>query len=584
MNNFKNFLIFLFLSGFGLSAFSSVNAAPITAERLANAASEPHNWLTVHKDFDSSRFSNLGMINRSNVHRLVPKFTVATGGLDKKGLFGVGGNEGTPLVNDGMMYVQNPWNVVMKIDVSSGNKAKILWVFDPEVPTETGDLPVTRGVALAPGLVIVNTLDGRVIALDDESGDEVWSRQVADGEGESMTLAPIVVGENIITSNSAGDWGTRGWIESLKVSDGSKNWRLFTIPAPGEPGSETWLDDHDAWKTGGGSNWQTGSVDLEQNVYIFGTGNPVPMYDPEARPGDNLFTNSVIAADLDTGEMKWYYQFTPGDYLDYDEIGVYLLYDTKVNGEDRKVVGHFGRNGFYYQMDRNNGSFITGAQYVNELNWTAGLDPKTGKPLGYDASAPLQEYVAGGAPRRGKEAILGCPHIQGGVNFFPTSYNPILGLAYGAGMEACTEVTTAEDAAEQAANAAPGSIYIGGGTETIGKVKGSLTAIDVNTGQVFAKYQNEVLNYAGVMSTPTLTCTSWADGEVACHDAKTLDKLWSFNIGMTLSAPPMTYAVGGKQYIAVQGGGSVIVSASGMNVPELEGMQPGSTLFVFGLN
>ena len=161
-------------------------------------------------------------------------------------------------------------------------------------------------------LVIINTLDGRVIALDDESGDEVWSRQVADGEGESMTMAPVVIGDNIITANSAGDWGTRGWVESLKVSDGSKNWRMYTIPAPGEPGSETWLDDHDAWKTGGGSKWVTGSADLEQNVYIFGTGNPVPMYDPEARPGDNLFTNSVIAADLDTGEMKWYFQYTPG--------------------------------------------------------------------------------------------------------------------------------------------------------------------------------------------------------------------------------------------------------------------------------
>ena len=151
-------------------------------------------------------------------------------------------------------------------------------------------------------------------------------------------------------------------------------------------------------------------------------------------------------------------------------------------------------------------------------------------------------------------------------------------------MEACTVVTTAEDAAEQAANAKPGTVYIGGGTETTDKVKGSLSAIDVKTGKMVAKYQNEVLNYAGVMSTPDLTCTSWADGEVACHDAKTLDKLWSFNIGMTLSSPPMTYAVDGKQYIAVQGGGSVILSASGMNVPELEGMQPGSTLFVFGLN
>ena len=164
------------------------------------------------------------------------------------------------------------------------------------------------------------------------------------------------------------------------------------MPKPGDPGSETWKDDHNAWKTGGGGIWQTGSYDPATKLYIVGTGNPYPIYDPQFRPGDNLYTNSVVALNVDTGKLAWHFQYTPNDSWDFDEVGVHMLYDTTINGEKRKVVGHYGRNGFFYTLDRTNGKFIKSEKYVNDLNWTKGIDPKTGKPVEYNPKLDVQLY------------------------------------------------------------------------------------------------------------------------------------------------------------------------------------------------
>ena len=187
---------------------------------------------------------------------------------------------------------------------------------------------------------------------------------------------------------AGGEWrqarGSRGWLAALDARTGNELWRWYAVPAPGEPGSETWKDKTSAWKTGGGGMWQTGSYDPATRLTIWGTGNPSPDFDPMARPGDNLYTNSVVALDIDTGKLVWHFQYTPNDSWDYDEVGIHTLHDVTINGETRKAVSHFARNGFYYTLDRNNGSFIAGSQYVNDLNWTKGLDPKTGKPVEYN--------------------------------------------------------------------------------------------------------------------------------------------------------------------------------------------------------
>ena len=263
-------------------------------------------------------------------------------------------------------------------------------------------MPRTRGIALWEDRVIANLPDGRVIAIDRDNGKIVWDKKVARPETNSAALksssprrsSPTA---SVIVQNGAGDGGTRGWVAALDVKTGNELWRFYTVPKPGDPGSETWKDDHNAWKTGGGGIWQTGSYDPATKLYIVGTGNPYPIYDPQFRPGDNLYTDSVIALNVETGKLAWYFQYTPNDSWDYDEVGVHMLYDVTINGVKRKVVGHYARNGFYYTIDRTNGKFIKAEKYVNDLNWTKGIDQKTGQAGRVQREAGRPDLQPGGA-------------------------------------------------------------------------------------------------------------------------------------------------------------------------------------------
>lgn len=451
------------LSAAGLA--STGYAQGVTAERLLAAGSEAEagNWLMNHKTYDSNRFSPLSEINAGNVANMNLAFAVPLGGLEPSA-FGIGYMEGTPLVDNGFMYASDPWGTPYKIDVSSGTQGKMVWICDIGVEKDPsrGILLAHRGLALSGNNVITALNDGRVVACDSETGDIVWDKQIATEPGEGFTAAPLVIGDKILVGQSYGDWATRGWLAALNAETGEEVWRWFTIPEPGQPGSETWKCEEtgnpDCWKTGGGALWQTGAYDPETNTTYWGTGNPVPMFDPEFRPGDNLYTNSSVALDADTGEMKWHFQYTPGDYMDYDEVGSQLLVTTNVGGEERKVLAHFGRNGLFYSLDRASGSYISGTQYVTELTWTKGLDPKTGLPLEYDPSKSLQSY-AQGALRRDGGKVTQCPHLTGGVNYYPTAHNPVLGISYGAGVEGCSEHETVAMAPE---DVTPGVVWLGG--------------------------------------------------------------------------------------------------------------------------
>lgn len=568
----------LLASALALPAF----AGGVTPELLANADAEPQNWLMVNQNYSSHRFSRLDEINTTNAKNLRLAFAVPLGGSEP-GLFGAGSLEGTPLVHNGFMYVTDPWGTPYKIDVRSGNKGEIVWVGDTGIDKETGQLVTNRGLGLWNDLVIAVLLDGRVMAFDDKTGDVVWERQVATEQGEGFSNSPQIVGNKIIVGQSLGDWGTRGWIEAMDAATGDKIWRFFTVPAPGEFGSETWQDDHDAWKTGGAAAWVAGSYDPDNNQVIWGTGNPVPMFDPEFRPGDNLFSNSALALDLDTGERKWHFQYTPGDYLDYDEVGSHILIDTEINGEARKVAGHFGRNGFFYALDRTNGSFIYGNQYLDKLDWTDGLDPKTGKPIGYDPSKPLQEYKAGKALRRDtNEEISHCPQLLGGVNFYPTSYNPELGIMYGAGNEGCGKVNVAEGGNDPA-DVVPGQIFLGGGWSVTEAVGGHLTAIDITTGEIKARALTKYPMHSGVLSTAgNLVFTGDLGGTVRAFDGNTLEILWNIDLGTGFKGTPMTYSVNGKQYIAILGGAGNNPGAS-IKHPDLANQKAAQMLWVFTL-
>ena len=382
----------------------------VSKDRLINSANEPQNWLMMNGDYGSTRYSKLAQINRDNVKNLRMVWAMALRGMQDIGQNGPE-NEVNPLIDNGFMYTSDGWGTVYKIDVRSGDHGEFAWIADPGVKHE-GNLPRTRGIALWEDLVINNLPDGRVIAINRDSGEIVWDKQIAKvnefGTKERFNSAPVTAEGKVLVANGAAGGGTRGWLAALDARTGNELWRWYAVPKPGEPGSETWKDKNNAWKTGGGGLWQTGSYDPVNKLTIWGTGNPVPEFDPQARPGDNLYTNSAVALDVNTGKLVWYYQYLPNNSWDYDEVGVHMLYDVNVNGEMRKVMGHFGRNGFFYTLDRANGSFIKGGQYVNDLNWTKGLDPKTGKPIEYDPRPRRAEIRAGSArvARRPDEADL----------------------------------------------------------------------------------------------------------------------------------------------------------------------------------
>jgi alcohol dehydrogenase (cytochrome c) len=556
-------------------------ADDVTPDRLLNAGTdaEAGNWLMVGKTYNSNRFSTLNAINASNVAGLHVVTAAPIGGTEPGGL-GVGTVETTPLADNGFLYVSDPWGTPYKFDVSDGKSAKLVWTCDTglEKDPTTGLLITHRGLALAGKLVITGLSNGHVVACDSDTGDVVWDKQIG-AQGEGFIAAPLVVGDKVLVSNAYGDWATRGYVAALKVDTGDELWRWYAVPKKGDPGSETWKCDEsgnaDCWKTGGGGMWVTGSYDPDTKTTYWGTGNPVPMFDPEYRPGDNLYTDSSVALDADSGNMKWYFQYTPGDYHDYDEVGPQLLIDTKVNGADRKVLAHFGRNGIFYDLDRENGSYIQSGQYVGKLTWTKGIDPKTGKPLEYDPSKDLQTYAEGKIDRAGDKATT-CPNIQGGTNFFPTGYNPTLGIAYAVTIEGCSDLSTKTIAPS---DVTPGQLFQAGASPNNGVQTGTVTAIDAATGKPVASQPTPFPMYSGIMATPDLVWAGSEDGTFAAYDAKTLQVKWSMNVGTAFQGSPIAFNAGGKEYIAIVGG--AVGAAFGH--PELEGKGTANMVWVFGL-
>src|SRR5215469_18250190 len=351
-------------------------AAEVTPERLVNADREPQNWLMNHRTYNGQRFSPLDLINKGNVKGLHLAFAVALGGG--------AGNEytvATPLAEDGFLYTTDSWGVLYKIDVRAGDVGRIVWRMDPKQERQLRN----RGAALWGNLVITGAgiAPPRIIATNKETGKVVWETSFPDTPDVTFTSAALPIKDKLIIGGANGDQGVRDWIGALDAGTGKLVWRKFTVPAPGEAGSETWKGNTNAWETGGGAVWVTGTYDPETNQTIWGTGNPVPMFDPTYRPGDNLYTNSAISWNPDTGKMNWFYQFTPGDMWDYDEVGTHILIDGNISGQARKLITHSGRNGFLYTFDRSNGQTVLAKPYMDNINWTKGIDQKTGKPLDY---------------------------------------------------------------------------------------------------------------------------------------------------------------------------------------------------------
>ncbi len=544
--------------------------AEVTPERLLNPDKEPQNWLMNHRTYDGQRFSPLSRINRDNVKNLKLAYAVPLGG-------GAGNEwlEATPLVEDGFLYITDAWGVLYKIDVRSGDVGRIVWRMEPKQ-----ERPQTnRGAALWGNFVIsAANSPARIVATDKDTGRVAWEVNMTTDQPElRITAAPLAVKDKIIVGASGGDSGVRDYVAALDGATGKLLWRKFTIPAPGEPGSETWKGNTNAWQTGGAAVWVTGTYDPATNQTFWGTGNPVPMFDPFYRPGDNLYTNSVISWDPETGRMNWFFQYTPGDMWDYDEVGTHILIDGEVAGQTRKLITHSARNGFLYTMERTNGVIALAKPYT-DVNWTKGIDQKTGKPLDYDPARDIQTYAGVGNLNANEPPKKVCPSLLGGNNYWPSSFSARTKLLYIPALSNCSTITIDREKH----NAERG--WNGGQAQTSERWESNVIAADPTTGEIKKTIHLPYSNFSGILATGGgLIFTALLDGTVAAHDDTSLAELWKINVGSGFSAPPMTFEVNGKQYVAIASGPSRAAKARLVNTPELKEMRQATVLYVFGL-
>jgi alcohol dehydrogenase (cytochrome c) len=578
----------LCLAAAALLASPSARAGDeVTQERLLNADQEAGNWILHHKNYSAQRYTSLDQINAGNVKNLKVAWTLMLGGIEGGGIWSHGGLEGTPLAENGFLYVTDGWGSVYKID-THGGQGQLVWKMDPKTDHDWAGAVAccgvdNRGVALWDNMVISHTLDGRLIATNKDTGQILWQRQIANPDkGEVITGAPLVVKGMAITGVAGAEYGIRGWIAATDLKTHAEVWRTHTIPAPGEPGGDSWKDDHKAYLNGGGSTWVTGSYDPATNTIVWGIGNPGPDWDSAYRPGDNLYTDSTLALDADTGRIKWYFQHTPNDPYDYDSVAENVLADVNTPKGMQKIALEADRNGIAYAVDRQNGKFLWAVPFVKKLTWTKGINPETGKPFEYDPSKGQQIYDPKATPTRSNKETIICPGNMGGKNWPPTAYNPKLQLWYIPVIESCNKVTVEEMTPGKSYKAR--EFFTGGGPSNPIRITGSVTAVDAATGKIAGKFETPYPLLGGILATPDLVFAGQPDGHFFALDAKTLQKLYDFSTGGGISAPPIAFTVDGKEYIAVLiGQGGAWDKWFIDSTPDLKRIAPSSALYVFGL-
>ena len=513
-------------------------SAEVSFDRLVNAADEPQSWLTYSGTYRSERFSPLTEINRSNVSDLKVIWAYQ---MQPSSYGGAGLVETTPLVADGVMYLTEPPSTVTALDARTGKR---LWTWSPEMPENVlhiGFPMVNRGVALLDDAVYVGTLDAHLVALDAATGAVRWDVEVADNKlNYSLTLAPLAIDGKIIVGMSGAEAGIRSFVDAYDSATGERLWRFYTIPAPGEPGSETWQGDD--WQTGGGSTWLTGSFDPELDLLYWTVGNPAPDWNGDLRPGDNLYSCSIIALDPQSGEMKWYFQYTPHDTHDWDANQIPVLFDAQWNGSERKIVALANRNAFFYLLDRETGEYLHGNEYSKQT-WAAGLD-ETGRPIVLPGTEPTEE------------GNLVWPSLQGATNWFSPSYNPDTEQFFVATRLMGAVYYKADVVYEE------GEPFLGGGEQALSgdDAAGAIRALDVLTGKQQWEFMLHSPPWAGVMATAGgLVFGGSNEGNAFALDAKTGKALWDFQTGGAVRTNPMSFAIDGKQRIVTTGGGTLFV-------------------------
>ena len=544
--NLRKLLLFI--------SIAALLPAQVTYDNVLHAESEPQNWLTYGGGYSSQRYSLLTGLTLNNVRNLQLKWVYHPKYLEKM--------EATPLVVNGVLYtVQNSEAVAM--DAATG---RIFWTFHYDVPPESnGYVMVVKGLAIAGDRLFWATYDGHLIAIDAKTGKAIWNKVLVDWhKGYQLNVAPLVVKDMVILGPATNERGANCWVSAYDVKTGSERWRFYTAPiSADDPVAKTWAGD--SWKHGGSPIWVTGSYDPETNLTFWGTGNPNPGWNGDTRPGDDLYSDSVVALDADTGKLKWHYQFTPHDEFDWDSVQVPVLANIDWQGKPRKAMLWANRNGFFYVLDRTTGKFLMGKAFVKQ-NWNVGFD---------EAGRPIKSPALNPKPMGGPYVE---PGTQGGTNWYSPSFSPHTGLFYVSTWDNYGGPSGKGDAGKWTENQryegngrGAAHSYAAGGARarafnrgvaiayrTEEEGYGAVRAIDPQTGA--KKWDFKMVDYteSGVLTTASdLLFSGGKEGNFFALDDRNGALLWKVNLGGTVASGPVTYAVDGKQYVAVCGDSSL---------------------------
>jgi alcohol dehydrogenase (cytochrome c) len=531
----------------------------VNYERIRRARTEePQNWLTYYGAYDGQRYSELDQINAGNVGQLKVAWVFQCGAVGLQAGATTYAFEAAPIVVDGVMYITGWDGWCWALDAVTGQE---LWRYRHAIPFDVSLCcgNVNRGVAVAHGKVFYVTQNAHLVALDAANGKPVWDKVYGDVRaGESATVAPLIIKDKVIVGSSGGEFGVRGHLDAFDIDSGEHRWRCYTVPKPGEPGSDTWPADGEAWARGGANCWLTGTYDPELNLLYVGTGNPAPDFDGEVRPGDNLFTDSLVAVDPDVGQIRWHYQYNPHDVWDYDSIAEHILFEL----DGRKVLAHFDKNGYCFILDRTNGELIRVFPFVDRITWGEITPDGQVTPKIYPEEEGVPAHF--------------WPGPAGGKEWTHAAYSPQTGLLY------CPVQEVGATATRRRREFREGIPYWGAGVAVdIEDAYGMVSAFDPATGQEAWRWRNETPMCASVLATAGgLVFAGEPTGEINALDARTGEQLWQFQCGSGHHSSPTTYSVGGKQYLAVPSGWGGWIE--GFN-PGMLGAPHGAALFVFAL-
>jgi alcohol dehydrogenase (cytochrome c) len=540
-----------------LALIAALLPAQVTYDRILHADREPQNWLTYGGGYASMRYSMLTQLNHDNVKNLTLKWVWRPRYFEKM--------EATPIVVDGILYtVQN--SDVSAIDGATG---RVFWTFHYTVPPESNQyVMVVKGLAISGDSLFWATYDGHLISIDAKTGLANWNKTIVDWhKGYQLNVAPLVVKDKVILGPATNEEGANCWVGAFDVKTGKELWRFYTAPmSADDPNSKTWAGE--SWKHGGSPIWVTGSYDPETNLTFWGTGNPNAGWNGDNRAGDNLYSDSVVAIDADTGTLKWHFQFTPHDEFDWDSVQVPVLANIDWQGSPRKVMLWANRNGMFYVLDRTSGKFLLGKPFVKQ-NWNLGLD---------DAGRPIMSPALVPKPMGGPYVE---PGTQGGTNWYSPSFSPRTGLFYVStwdnygGPSGKGEIQVWKEGGKYSGNqsrprGAPAAAGGRGGRgagrgATIGfrteeEGYGAVRAIDPKTGT--KKWDFKMVDYteSGILTTASdLLFAGGKEGNFLSLDARNGDLLWKAGLGGTIASGPITYQANGRQYVAVSADNALYV-------------------------